>query len=243
MKKTLLFLGFTLACFISHAQFEVKDKSDNTVVTDGQTIAFSEAGCGFNDPCNWKFSVTNTSSEAIYMRIFVDNLTNTDGSDFQLCFAGVCLNSVALDSGYPSTAAMIGPGVTNSAGNNFWNQNPSTTTTPMSWTFRFQAFDAGGNTIGTPLSVTYNFDPNLSIEDEEFTSVEVFPTQVKNELNVSSNQNLTAEFYDILGKKVKDVSVVSGESKINVSDLSPQLYIIRFRNDSGKTLIKKIIVE
>ncbi|WP_299111224.1 T9SS type A sorting domain-containing protein [uncultured Winogradskyella sp.] len=244
MKKTLLFFCFSFFLFVSHAQFEVKDKSDDSVVTDGQTIAFSEAGCGFNDPCNWKFSVTNTSSEAIYMRIFVDNLTNTDGSNFQLCFAGVCLNSVALNSGYPNTAAMIPSGATNSIGNNFWNQNPSTTTTAMSWTFRFQAFDAGGVEIGTPLSVTYNFDPNLSIEDEEeFTSLEVFPTQVKDVLNVSSSQKLTAEFYDILGKKVKNVKVDLGESKINVSDLSPQLYIIRFRNDAGKTLIKKIVVE
>lgn len=243
MKKTLLLFCFALFTFASYAQFEVKDKSDNSVVTNGQAISFSDAGCSYNDPCNWKFSVTNTSTENIYMRIFVDNLVNTDGSDFQLCFAGVCLNNVALGSGYPSTAALIAPGATNSAGNNLWNLNPSTTTTAMSWTFRFQAFDSSGFTIGTPLTVTYNFDPNLSVDEEEFTTVEVFPTQVKNELNVSSSQKLTAEFYDILGKKVKEASVPSGESKINVSDLSPQLYIIRFRNDNGKTLIKKVVVE
>ncbi len=244
MKKTLLFICFSIFALTSYAQFEVKDKSDDSIISNGQTIAFSEAGCGFNDPCNWKFSVTNTSSEAIYMRIFIDELTNTDGSNFQLCFAGVCLNSVTLNSGYPTNAAMIGPGVTNGIGNNFWNQNPSTTTTAMSWTMRFQAFDDMGLEIGTPLSVTYSFDPNLSIEEDEFvTSVEVFPTQVKNELNVSSNQKLSAEFYDILGKKVKNVAVAQGESKINVSDLSPQLYIIRFTDEAGKTLIRKIIVE
>ena len=243
MKKKLLSIGLILACFISHAQFEVRAKSDDSLISDGDVLNFSEAGCAFGDPCNWKFKVTNTSTDAIYMRIFVDNLTNTDGSNFQLCFAGICLNNVALNSGYPNTAAMIAPGATNSAGNNFWNQNDASTTMAMDWTFRFQAFDAGGIEIGTPLSVTYNFDPSLSIEDSALTSVDIFPTQVKNELNVSSNEDLTAEFYDILGKRVKQTSVTSGESIINVSDLSPQLYIVRFTNDLGKTLVKKIIVE
>ncbi len=243
MKKTLLFLSLTAFCLASYAQFEVRDQSDNSIVTEGQTIAFSEAGCSYNDPCNWKFSVTNTSTEDIYMRIFVDNLSNTDGSNFQLCFAGVCLNNITLGSGYPTTAALIAPGATNSAGNNLWNQNPSGTTTEMSWSFRFQAFNSSGFEVGTPLNVTYNFNPSLSAEDSELTSVEVFPTQVKNELTVSSNQKLTAEFYDILGKKVKQIKVSVGESKVDVTDLSPQLYIIRFRNDGGNTLIRKIIVE
>lgn len=244
MKKTLLLINLFLLSLASNAQFEVRNNSDNSVVTDGQVLSFSEAGCGFSDPCNWKFAVTNTSSEDIYMKIFVDNLTNTDGSNFQLCFAGVCLNNVTLGSGYPSTAAMIAPGVTNSAGNNFWNQNPSTTSVNMSWTFRFQAFDAAGFEIGTPLSVTYNFDPSLSVENVDLASfVKVFPTQVTDGLTVTTNETLTAQFYDILGKNVKQVDILSGESTIGVSDLTPQLYIIRFSDDSGNTLTKKIIVK
>jgi len=236
-------MSLILASYVSFAQFEVRDKSDDSIVTDGQTLNFAESGTSSTSPYNWKFKVTNTSGNDIYMRIFVDDMTGSDGSNYQLCFNGVCLNSISLNSGYPSTPALIAAGATNSAGNSFWNQNPSSTTTPMSWTFRFQAFDAGGTEIGTPLSVTYNFDPSLSINDSELTSVDVFPTQVKNELNVSSNEDLTAEFYDILGKRVKQTTVTSGASIIDVSDLSPQLYIIRFRNNSGKTLVKKIIVE
>ncbi|MBU2922900.1 T9SS type A sorting domain-containing protein [Winogradskyella psychrotolerans] len=241
MKKTLLFLGLVLAAFSANAQFEVRDKSDDSIVTDGQTISFSEAGCGYSDPCNWKFKVTNTSTENIYMRIFVDNLVGTDGSLFQLCFAGVCLNNVTLYSGYPNTAAMIAPGATNSAGNNFWNQNPPTTTTPMSWTLRFQAFNASGMEIGTPLSVIYNFDPSLSINESSLATLDVYPTNTKNELNVNSNENLTADFYDLLGKNIKQVNIVSGDNTIDISDLSAQPYIIRFTNEEGNSIIKKIV--
>lgn len=234
-------MSLILASFAAHAQFEVKDKSDNSIVTDGQTINFSEAGCAYADPCNWKFEVTNTSSEDFYMRIFVDNLVGTDGSDFQLCFAGVCLNSVTLGNGYPSTPALIASGATNSAGNNFWNQNDSSTTTPMSWTLRFQAFDASGAEIGTPLSVTYNFDPTLSVDDSVLSTLEIYPTDAKNTLNVSSNENLTANFYDLLGRSVKQVNIVSGDNTIDISELSAQPYIIRFTNEEGESITKKIV--
>lgn len=243
MKKRLLFISLSLFAFVSYAQFEVRETSSDALIADGQTINFSDSGSSFGADYNWKFKVINTSASDIYMRIFVDNMTNSDGSNFQLCFAGVCLNSITTGSGYPSAAALIPSGATNVAGNSLWNQNPSGTTQAMNWVFRFQAFDAGGNQIGTPLTMTYNFDSSLSVDDAELTSVNIYPTQVKNELNVSSNQDMTAEFYNVLGKEVKRVDVTSGESQINVSDLSPQLYIIRFRNEAGKTLIKKIIVE
>tara|TARA_R110002111_G_scaffold18_3_gene188 strand:+ start:53964 stop:54497 length:534 start_codon:yes stop_codon:yes gene_type:complete len=175
------------------------------------------------------------------MRIFVDNLVGTDGSNFQLCFAGVCLNNIALNSGYPSTAAMIAPGTTNSAGNNFWNQNAIDTSTAMSWTFRFQAFDVNGNTLGTPLNVTYNYTPALSIDDSQLSTLEVYPTSVKNELSVNSTEDLTVDFFDLLGRNVKQANIVSGGDKINISDLSAQPYIVRFTNEEGESITKKIV--
>jgi hypothetical protein len=245
MKKTLLLISFIFLNYAAFAQFEIRNYDDDTIVTDGETISFSETGCGYNDSCNWRFKVTNTSAtETLYMKIFVDNMVNSDGSNVQLCFSGTCLNSVNLGTGYPTnTPATIAPNSSTGTGNYFWNQNPTDTTTPMSWTLRFQAYDASGFTVGSPLSVTYSFDPNLSVEEEEFTSVEIFPTQVKDELTVSTNKNLTAEIYDILGKKVKQVNVLSGESTIDVRDLTSQLYIIRFKSVDGNTLTKKIIVE
>lgn len=240
MKKTLLLISLAFANFAAHAQFDVKDSNEN-LVTDGQSLNFTEAGCAYSDPCNWKFKVTNTSTEDIYVRIFVDNLVGTDGSAFQLCFAGQCYNNIILNNGYPGTAAMIAPGVTNSAGNNIWNQNDSATTTAMSWTFRFQAFDASGFTVGTPLSVTYNYTPALSVDDSELSTIEVYPTSTKNELNVNSTEDLTADFYDLLGRNVKQAKIVSGGDTVNISDLSAQPYIVRFTNEEGESITKKIV--
>ncbi|NRD23199.1 T9SS type A sorting domain-containing protein [Winogradskyella litoriviva] len=241
MKKKLLFMSLFLASLVSYAQFEVRDQSDDSLLSEGQVIAFSEAGCAYNDPCNFKFKVTNTSTTDIYMRIFVDNLTGTDGSNFQLCFNGVCLNNVSLNSGYPSTPALIAAGTTNSAGNNFWNQNSSDTTTPMSWTLRFQAYDASGFTVGTPLTVTYEFNPSLSVDETELSFLEVYPTSTQNHLNVISSEDLSADIFDLVGRKVMQANITSGTDTIDVSNLSAQPYIIRFTNTSGNTMTKKIV--
>ncbi|WP_296313571.1 T9SS type A sorting domain-containing protein [Winogradskyella sp. UBA3174] len=243
MKKTLLLLSLMLSYFVSFAQFELRKTSTDELITDGQTIAFNESGPTFGADYNWKFKVTNTSTSDIYMRIFVDNMTNTDGTNYQLCFAGVCLNSIATGSGYPSSAALILPGESNTAGNSLWNQHPTGTTDVMSWTFRYQAFDIAGNEIGTPLLMTYSYDINLSVEESELTNVQIFPTSVKNELTVTSNEVLDAEIFNILGAKVKHVKTNAGTSIINISDLSSQLYIIRFTNETGKQIIKKIVKE
>lgn len=245
MKRKLTLIALLLVSYISFAQFEVRKTSTDELITDGQTINFNESGCGYSDPCNWKFKVTNTSGGDIYMRIFVDGMTNTDGSNFQLCFAGVCLNSVTLGSGYPTNAALIPAGATNSAGNNFWNQNPSGTTTAMSWTFRFQAFDAvGGSPIGTPLSVTYNYDPNLSTESfEQPLSVDIFPSIATNEVNIISQDQLKVDFYNLLGQNVKKVTIEPGNGTINVSDLAAQPYILRITNNKGEKITKKIVIK
>lgn len=244
MKRKLTFIALLLVSYISFAQFEVRKTSTDELITDGQVLNFNESGCGYSGDCNWKFKVTNTSGGDIYMRIFVDAMTNTDGSNFQLCFAGVCLNSVTLGSGYPTNAALIPAGATNSAGNNFWNQNPSGSTA-MSWTLRFQAFDAvGGNPIGTPLSVTYNYDPNLSSESfEKPLEVNVFPSVVTNQVNIISQDQLKVDFYNLLGQNVKQVQVDSNNSVINVSDLAAQPYILRMTNSNGATITKKIVVK
>lgn len=234
-------MGFTLACLVSFAQFELRETDSDQLITNGETIAFSETGSNYSADYNWKFKVVNTSANDIYMRIFVDNMTNTDGSNYQLCFAGVCLNSISTGSGYPSTAALIPAGATNVAGNSLWNQHASGTTDAMSWTFRYQAFDAGGAEIGTPLIINYSFEPTLGVEESQLSAIKVYPTTVMNALNVSANEDLTANFYDLLGRNVKNATIVSGGDTIDTSDLSAQPYIIRFTNEEGESITKKII--
>jgi hypothetical protein len=242
MKKILLFTTLFLALnFCANAQFEVRDGADN-LITDGQTMAFSDGNCGYNDPCNWKFKVTNTAGNDIYMKIYCDATNNTNGENFQLCFAEVCLNSVEAGQGYPSTAALIPQGATNAVGNSMWNLN-DTGSSEMSWAFRFQELNAAGDQIGTPLTMTYAFDPNLSANDFNKVNVSLYPTVADNELNITTQEPLELVIYNLLGKKIKDIQVKSGTSVIDISALSSQPYLLRFTNNNNQQLTKKIVVK
>lgn len=241
MNKKLLLITLILVSYICNAQFDVIAQSDNTIVTDGQSFNFTEASCGYTDPCNWKFAVVNTSTQDINVRIIVDNMVNNNGSDFQVCFAAVCLNSITLNGAYPSVAAVIPNRGRSDVGNNFWNLFPAGTTSDMSWTFRFQAFDASDNEVGTPISMTYNYQGTLSEDTSEIPSLNVFSTQLTEELKVSVDENITATFYDLSGRKVKESNIRSGVQSINVSDLSSQMYLVKFSNELGQNNTIKVI--
>ena len=244
MKKYLLFTTlFLLVITFSHSQFEVREYNTDALITDGQELVFTEAGRDYADPRNWKFKVTNTSASEISMRIVVDEMVNNDGSAFQLCFAGVCLNSISQGSAYPSNAATIAAGATNAAGNNFWNLFPSDTSTDMSWTFRFQAYDNEDREVGTPISVTYSYQSSLSVEDNTFESLELYPTITSNTLIVNSQENLSAVVYNLLGKQVKTFKFTPGKTTVNLSNLPSQPYLIRFTNQENQSIVKKIIVK
>lgn len=241
MNKKLLFIALILTSYLSQAQFDVIAKRTNTAITDGQTFNFTESGCGYNDPCNWQFEVTNTSNQDINVRIVVDSMVNNNGSDLQLCFASVCLNSIALNTAYPSQAAVIPVGTTNSIGNYFWNKYPAGTVSPMSWTFRFQAYDANDNEVGTSISMNYNYLGTLSMDGSEIPSLNVYPTIVSNELNVSVDEQVSATFYDLTGRIVKEVPSISNDRRIDLTDLSSQIYLVHFLNEENQKTVVKLI--
>ena len=241
-------LSFLLVfSLISNAQFEVKNTNDNSVITDGQTLNFSVTGCPYNDSsCYWPFSVTNTSSSDIYVRIFVDGLTGTNGDNFQLCFATDCFNSVPLNTFIPGSGsgpALITMGASNYIGNSMWNNN-SAGSAPMSYTFRFQAYSdsAATNPIGS-LSMTYSYNSTFSTSDFNLSNVKIYPNSQNKTLVVDTAIDLNAEIYSILGKKVKSASLSAQNNQINVSNLTSQIYIVRLTDKSGKSITKKVVIE
>lgn len=239
MKKNIFVLIAIFSLSIVNAQFTVTE-TDGAAITDNQVFEFNT---NTYPNASLGFFVNNTSTtDPIRIFIEVESITNADGSGMELCF-GTCYNSVQEGMSYPTTAPMIiQPGQNQgTAGDHFFNSDSSMDA--IEYVFKFYQVNNFNQEIGTPLRITYRYDQNLSIEDQDLNTVEIFPTQVKNELTVSSYKDLTAEFYDILGKKVKQVNILAGESQVDVSDLSSQLYIIRFISEEGNISTQKIVVE
>ncbi|WP_179352535.1 endonuclease [Winogradskyella vidalii] len=83
---------------------------------------------------------------------------------------------------------------------------------------------------------------SLSVSDTQKDIVKIFPNPTSgNEITILSNQVITAEIYNILGKKIKVQSITPNQSKINISGLTKGVYLIKLNSENGiqtKRLIK-----
>jgi hypothetical protein len=61
-----------------------------------------------------------------------------------------------------------------------------------------------------------------------------------NEVTIASNQDIVAEVYDILGKKISVQNITSNQKTLNISALSKGVYLVRINSAEGTTT-KKLI--
>ncbi|MFT6198026.1 MAG: hypothetical protein ACJAXY_002370, partial [Nonlabens sp.] len=54
---------------------------------------------------------------------------------------------------------------------------------------------------------------------------------------------VSAVFYDLSGRVVKEIRVLPGNQKTDVSDLSAQIYVVCFKNSQGLKSVVKIVKE
>jgi hypothetical protein len=121
------------------------------------------------------------------------------------------------------------------------NADPGNGTDVLDYVFRFYQIDMSGNEIGESLSVTYRYDPLLSVNDNNL-NVNIFATSISDELNVTVDEELNLTIYNLQGKIVKSQRLNIGQQSINVSDLSSQMYIAHFDNGRGLSQTTKIVV-
>ncbi|MGF1556041.1 endonuclease [Paucihalobacter sp.] len=71
--------------------------------------------------------------------------------------------------------------------------------------------------------------------------IKIFPNPTKdNEVTILVNEDILAEVYDILGKRVKMQSITVNQQKLNLSDLSKGVYLVRLKSDNA-VITRKII--
>ena len=83
---------------------------------------------------------------------------------------------------------------------------------------------------------------NLLSNDKNITvDFKIYPNPTKgNFLNIVTNEALTVEIYDILGKKVLESNVNSENQKIQIGTLNKGIYLLRLISENGQTT-KKLI--
>lgn len=81
---------------------------------------------------------------------------------------------------------------------------------------------------------------NINTQDTEIT---FFPNPVDNVLNISSSEaNLKVTVYSITGLKVSNFTVNANQYSYDVGNLSNGIYVLKCETNTGKQIIKKVIV-
>ena len=106
----------------------------------------------------------------------------------------------------------------------------------------FNAQDNRNPFIDNPQYVVEIWQSVLSVDEfEAVASVKIFPNPANgNEVNILSNDDILAEIYDVLGKKVKVQNISANQTKLNISGLSKGVYLIKLQTENGSTT-KKLI--
>ena len=237
MKNTLLIAVF-LTTFALFAQnpYTVSDQ-DGEEVTEGMVITMNDFGVPDG---SFDYFVTNDSDDDINMRIEFVSALNADGSGFELCFDQCFIDLVIGQSiPPPPNFVTILAGETTPSGNHFAATIESTEV--QDYNFRFYLTDSEGADIGNDLNFTYRYDPTLGLNDIKELGVEITSTVIFNSMEVNTLEEMNMFIYSLQGQLINSQMLYSGNQIINLSYLSPQVYIVKFKTKEGISKTLKII--
>lgn len=108
-----------------------------------------------------------------------------------------------------------------------------------------------GNVSGTPnptsvtmnanRTITANFKDVSFIDDDLYSSFNVYPNPTEGKLfiEIPENSKASLRLVNILGKVMKETNLVNNENSLDIGHLSPGLYILEIETELGR-IIKKI---
>jgi hypothetical protein len=238
MKKILLSIAVFFTAITMNAQnpYTVTDY-DGVEITEGMVVEFNSPGLPDG---SLDYFVTNNGTEDINMRIEFVNAVNANGQGFELCF-GLCYFDIVVGQSYPPTSVItIEPGASTPSGNHFAATIPSEDI--QDYNFRFYMTDSEGNDIGNSLNFTYKYDPTaLGLNNVSDLGVTLASTVVLNNLEVNAVEEMNMVIYNLQGKIVNSQKINVGHQLINMSNLSSQMYIVKFTNIEGASKTIKVV--
>jgi hypothetical protein len=87
-------------------------------------------------------------------------------------------------------------------------------------------------------------DATLSLEDVIVSDFKVYPNPAKDFISIEStdqDQISTVQVFDVLGKEVMNTRIQN--NRLNVSNLSKGMYILKINSVNGNGITKKVIIE
>lgn len=240
--KKLFLAALCFSGLFATAQLSVKTL-EGAVITNGQVFTYNS----LEEPDNYLgFKVYNTSAtQSIKVRAKVMSITNSTGTDLQLCLGDICLNTITAGSYYPSSAVTIPANGQNSNFDHILNNNAGIDSSqPVEYVIKITQVDNSNVEIGTPVTFTYRYVgllANTNFDALASAGVQIKSSVIQNQLELRSTQNVQIELFDMTGKRVNFQNANAGEITVDTSNLNAGVYIANFKNASGQTASAKLI--
>ena len=247
MKKNLLILVFLLNynnLLYSQNEYAFQiENSEGTVILDNETLNFNSVE--YPD-ASFSFFVRNLTDETIFVRSQITSISGTDGSGMEFCF-GECYFGVSENFSYPlaSFVEIESGQIQTSVGDHFYNQDLGDGETPVEYTFRFYMVDSNGDEVVsvpeliTSYLVNYSYSSSLSLTQINNINFKILYNS--DVLNITSPINCKLEINDILGRKIIDLDLNSGENYFENINLEDKIVVFRFKSSDGNVSSKKFI--
>jgi len=240
MKRILPF-AFLLLGISSFAQISLS-RHDGTPISNGQVVAFNTIAFPAAEMDFYVRNLSTTTSTNV--KIVCESLVNNDGTGFELCFGNECLSFVEQGEIYPSIPVILAPNGINGNFDHFLNTDAGSGTFPKDYVFRFYQINSTGNEISNSITMTYRYDPSLSIDEInqlETSGVIVKSTLVDNEISLDVLKPSQMTIFDMTGKLVINTKLGYGIQTVDVSNLSSGVYVLKFTSVEGRVSNEKII--
>jgi len=247
MKKIV----FLLACLTSSLAFSqmTMKKLDGTPINNGDVFTYSVIGNASevtsSDPAYLGFKIYNSSASNISVKMKVMSMTNATGSNLQFCIDPICVGTLTVGNSYPSSSPSVIP-ANGQNGNfdHFVNGYAGNGTSPVEYVLKFYMVNGFNAEIGTPITITYKYDPNLSttaFNGLKSNGITLKSTLVDAQIEFDATTSGKAEIYDVNGKLVTNAVYTAGSNSIDVANLSASAYILSFTTEEGKKASLRII--
>ena len=231
MKKiTLLFILFSAFSF---SQMTLK-KLDGTPINNNDVFTFTS----LKDPQNYLgLKIYNSSPNNINVKAKCISITNGNGIGTQLCFGGVCVSDISAGNTYPSNAAVIPANGSNENNDHFLSTTAGTNPgNNLEFVFKFFQINSFGAEIGNSVTFTYRYSPVLatnSLNNVMDIGVKLKSNLVTNQLDLEVSRPATCQIYDLNGKLLNPLNLVTGNQTIDVSYLKSGFYFLSVRDEEN----------
>jgi len=223
MKKLfyLLFLFTT----ITNAQITLQDVEGNVTVNDGDIIT------EVNNQTARHLIVTNNYTSDINISLEVVSITNTDGSELQICFGvngqGGCYFPISQGSVYNGGTPLAAGASTGNNDIDFMQiENGNFTTYPKDYVIKIRALNTTDNSEISSVTFTYRFNPDNAVS-EQLNNDEFQVAVSSGSININSKYTAKVSLYNLTGQKVKEISINKGKTTINTNNFTGGIYIVR----------------